>query len=151
VEQLGKIIPGVFQRHMLRSDGATVHVIASLWSEIVGKHVAGRSRPVFLHKGKLVLESDWASWAIQLQQMSRQLCAKINDFLGRDLVLEIEIKLIPEMRPRVNEKAAVPGPEAEFAVDPHLLPETSGLDAEMAKLVSESFVKYFARPKRMVD
>lgn len=150
MEQLGKIIPGVFQRHMLRSDAATVYVVASLWPEIVGKHVAGHSRPAFFHKGRLTLESDWTSWAVQLQQMSWELRAKINDFLRRDLVQEIEIRLVPEIRVGVAGRSKLREPEAEIAGSSLSLPETSGLDADMSKLVSESFLKYFTRRKRMV-
>ncbi|MBZ5514373.1 MAG: hypothetical protein LAN62_05940 [Acidobacteriia bacterium] len=46
MEEVGKILPGVFKRHLRPSDPAYVDVLASLWPRLVGKAIAAQSWPV---------------------------------------------------------------------------------------------------------
>ncbi len=67
--------------------------IWGLWDEVVGRVVAENAQPEAF-KGKLLLVRVGSSpWAQQLSFMKREIIAKVNEALGRELVEEIRFKV----------------------------------------------------------
>lgn len=76
-----------------RDSDKELTVIWSLWDTAVGKAVAENARPEAF-KGKLLLVNVTNSiWLHQLQFLKKEIIAKINDAMGKELVEEIKFKI----------------------------------------------------------
>lgn len=93
--------------------------LSSSWPHVVGKTLAAHTRPLRCEKGCLVVEAD-AKWHKQLQHMTRDFCARINEAWGSTLIREVKFmatKRIATMdRARGNGNASAarggkPGPK----------------------------------------
>ncbi len=60
------------------------------WSDIVGDIVAEQSRAVRLEKGKLYIIVENASWRYQLFTMKTDIIEKINAYIGKKVVNDIQ-------------------------------------------------------------
>jgi len=64
--------------------------LASSWSAIVGNALAAHTRPVRCSAGCLDLSADGNSWQKQLESMQREICARINQAWGGNLIREVK-------------------------------------------------------------
>lgn len=150
MEEVGKILPAVLKRQVQRNEPLLVEILAPLWPRVVGKGIALQSRPVAFAAGTLTLTTSCPSWAAQLRQMSAEVCARINSYLGASPVKKLRVDLVLKMDP--------PGPATpseKFISGPENAdrdaPEGAGhLEPEISRILSRSFGKYFARPRTKV-
>jgi predicted nucleic acid-binding Zn ribbon protein len=61
------------------------------WAEVVGDHVAVRSEPIKLEKGRLTVRVEGGAWAAELALLGHELATRAARFLGRDLVQEVAV------------------------------------------------------------
>ena len=64
MEELGKILPAIWKRHMQRGNPHLLDILASLWPQVVGKPLARYCRPVRLEGSTLTLGTPDAEWAL---------------------------------------------------------------------------------------
>ncbi|HWF39177.1 MAG TPA: DUF721 domain-containing protein [Candidatus Acidoferrales bacterium] len=83
-EILGKVV-----RKIDRPEAALAWLTSS-WTTIVGKTLAGHTRPIRCEKGNLEIAADGKGWRKQLESMKTEFCARINQAWGGKLVREIK-------------------------------------------------------------
>jgi predicted nucleic acid-binding Zn ribbon protein len=95
-------------RRMKRPE-ATVAWLASAWPTIVGKMLAAHTRPLRCENGLLEIAADRKDWKSQLEPMTHEFCARINQAWGGRLVTEV--KFVGTARAAVKPGASKPGPK----------------------------------------
>ena len=70
MEEIGKILPAVFKRHVRPSDPSRLELLASLWPRLVGKAIARQSWPVAFEAGTLRVATSCPTWATQLRRLA---------------------------------------------------------------------------------
>lgn len=93
MEEIGKIIPGVFKAHWRGAEVPLVEVLGPLWARVVGKGIAQNSRPVAFAAGTLTLETPCSTWAAELRKMAEEIRASTNSFLGQSVVKKLRVRL----------------------------------------------------------
>ena len=91
MEEIGKILPRVFERRAAQQDAGLSEFLAAVWGRVAGTAVAAHSRPVALTGGALTLAVSSAAWAVALRKMSEELRAAVNGYLGRAAVRKLRI------------------------------------------------------------
>jgi predicted nucleic acid-binding Zn ribbon protein len=79
---------GRVARKLNRPEAALAWLSAS-WPQIVGKTLAAHTRPLDCAKGRLEIAAD-AKWHNQLEHMTRDFCARINEAWGAMLIHEVK-------------------------------------------------------------
>ena len=148
VDEIGKILPSWFRKQIRRADPHLLEILLPMWPRIAGKTMALHSQPAFFASGVLTVTTDCATWGTQLRQMTEEIRAEINGFLGVPMVKKLRIKTVTEPSlfslPRPSRPAAPPAPAlGEQAVD-----TTAIADREIASALATSFAKYFNRSRR---
>ena len=148
MDEIGKILPSLFRKQIRRAEPHLLEILLPLWPRIAGKTMAQHSQPAFFASGVLTLATDCATWGTQLRQMTEEIRAEINGFLGQPIVKKLRIKTVtqPDLfsPPRRSRGAALPAPPlAEQAMD-----TDSIADPEIASALASSYAKYFNRPRR---
>lgn len=89
---IGHILPRVLQSCRPQSDQDLIRVW-DLWDAAVGAAIAADAQPEAF-KGKiLIVRVSSSTWIHHLQFLKKDIIAKINDALGRELVGEIKFKI----------------------------------------------------------
>jgi hypothetical protein len=148
VEELGKLLPAIWKRHAQRANPHLADILASLWPQVVGKPLAQHCRPVGLEGGRLTLGTADADWAVQLRFMSEEIRAEINSFLGSPAVKKLFVKHVPGLKLA----AALHQNDTAPVIPANRPPLDAGgakLDREVARILAQSYAKYFARPGKM--
>jgi len=150
VEEIGKLLPAVFKRQVRRNDPKVIEILAPLWARVVGKGIALQSRPTAFEAGTLTIVTSCPTWAAQLRQMSEEVRAQVNNYLGGAIVKKLRLRVIleadPVNAPAPQEKVTL---EGEPTQEP--LPEGAAqLEPEMTGMIERSYAKYFARKKNKV-
>ncbi len=145
MEEIQRILPSVLMNHLTRSDTALLGVLTPLWPRFVGEAIARQCRPVAYTSGTLTIGTSSPTWAIQLRQLSAEICARLNEYLGREIIKKV----------RVREDLRVVCAESrnDGAAQPSDLRGVGWLDApdsndEVTDIVRRSYAKYFARHNR---
>lgn len=89
MERAGDLLARVARQ--LRRPEAPVAWLASSWPGIVGKTIAAHARPVRCKEGRLEITVDGTVWQRELENMSRDLCDRINSAWGGKLVREVTL------------------------------------------------------------
>jgi hypothetical protein len=71
--------------------GMALGRLARSWDQVVGERLAGRSAPVSLEKGGLVVSAASSSWAAQVTFLSREIVRRANDILGFEEVHSVRV------------------------------------------------------------
>jgi hypothetical protein len=152
VEEVGRILPSVVGRHMQGIGPRLVQVLSALWPRAVGKGIAEHSRPVSFLSGTLTLATACPSWATQLGQMREEVRAGINGFLGQPLVRNVRVRHTPSLvleggEGKVETRNGKLEPARSELTSRGFKPalELTNLDPEIARLVEETFAKYFSK------
>ncbi len=146
VEELGKILPSVFRQHFRGNSPAVVEVLAPLWVQIVGAQLAEHCRPAGFEAGTLVLATACPSWAAQLRQMTEEIRARVNSYLGAPVARRVRIRevlrldLIEEAHPLAGGHR---GGEL-FAA-----PRIGGLEPGMNRVAGRPSLRHWAGHGRM--
>jgi len=148
VDEIGKILPSLFRKQIRRAEPHLLDILLPLWPRIAGKTMAKHSQPAFFASGVLTLATDCATWGTQLRQMTEEIRAGINGFLGQPIVKKLRIKTVtqPDLfsPPRPSRLTALPAP----AVVKQAVDTTAIADAEIVSALATSYAKYFNRPRR---
>jgi hypothetical protein len=151
MEEIGKVLPAIFKRHVERLDPPLIEILAPLWVRVAGRAIATHSRPAAFGAGTLTLVTPCSSWAAQIRQMAGEIRAEINDFLGGAVVKKVRVEHVPDpSSPNVETRSSKieARDQAKFRISDFDF--LSKLDPEMACVVEQSFAKYFSRRgKRM--
>lgn len=151
MEEISKILPAVLRRHARRDRPPVVEMLAPLWSQVAGEAIAAQSRPVAFEAGRLTLATACPTWAAQLAQLQGQILAAINAFLGRTLVKELRVRVVAEaVVTQTKAAAAIAANESQAAAANLPAPPAlrdSRLDAEIARVLAQSYSKYFSRAR----
>jgi hypothetical protein len=148
MDEIGKILPAWLRKQIRRADPHLLDILLPLWPRIAGKTMAQHSQPALFASGVLTVTTDCATWGTQLRQMTEEIRAEINGFLGQPVVKKLLIKTVtvPSLfsLPRPARETAPPAPvRGEQAMD------TTGIaDPEIAAALATSYAKYFERHRR---
>ena len=73
-------------------DGAlALAQLRARWADVVGDHIASRSEPIKLEKGRLTVRVEGGPWAAELALLGHELATNAARFLGHDLVQEVAV------------------------------------------------------------
>jgi hypothetical protein len=167
VEEIGKVLPFVFRSYLQRLEPRVAEILAPLWSHVVGEPIAQHSQPVAFASGTLRLATSCPTWAAQLRHLSEEIRLEVNRYLGRAVVKRLSIRHSSNWDPLPRRsKAAIqgsastvklgspsrswPGPRPGGSpLGPEARPQASRrhpeLDPEIARILEQSFTKYFSR------
>jgi hypothetical protein len=91
LEEVGKILPRVFEARAGKRDARLSEILAPLWGRVAGPAIAAQSCPEGFVGGTLTLGVSSAAWAVALKKMSEELRAAINRYLGNNAVRKLRI------------------------------------------------------------
>ncbi len=91
MEEISHLMLTVLKPHVRRSDASAVGFFAAFWGTIVGRAIAGNSRPIAFADGTLTLETDCPNWTVQLQSLEREIREAVNRFLGEPRVTSLRV------------------------------------------------------------
>jgi len=100
MEAVGNLLPAIFKKQMRRDDTRVVELLIPFWQKAAGRGIAENSTPVHFGAGTLTLETTCPTWAIQLRNMTEEIRAGINDFMGAPIVKTIRVQLAPALGQR---------------------------------------------------
>ena len=148
MDEIGKVLPALFKKQIGRSEPHLLDILVPLWPRIVGRIMAEHSQPAAFASGLLTLNTDSATWAVQLRHMTEEIRGGVNKFLGRAIVKKLRIKTASGRSlfatPRPAGRIAAPArPQAENSMNTESI-----TDPEIAAALANSFAKYFNRPGR---
>jgi len=150
VEEIGKLLPAIFKRQVRRNEPKVVEILAPLWMRVVGKGIALQSRPTAFEAGTLTIVTACPTWAAQLRQMSEEVRAQVNNYLGGAIVKKLRVRVSLEADP-VEASALQKAVALEGGPARQPLPVGAAqLEPEMTGMIERSYAKYFARRKSKV-
>jgi predicted nucleic acid-binding Zn ribbon protein len=103
MQRAGDVLGGAMRR--MKRPEATLAWLVGSWPKIVGKTLAAHTRPLQCQAGQLRIAADGKGWKSQLEEMSNEFCARINQAWGGKLIREV--KFVPAPR----SAAGKPGPK----------------------------------------
>jgi hypothetical protein len=86
--RLGDVLSGVVARLGLERDLDDYRLLQA-WDEIVGPQVARNAQPMKLDARRLVVAVKNATWLQELTLLRRDICLRLNEWMGRDVVREL--------------------------------------------------------------
>jgi predicted nucleic acid-binding Zn ribbon protein len=89
MQRAGEFLGRVVRR--LERPEAALAWLAGSWPSVVGKALAAHTRPVRCAAGRLEIAADRRAWQKQLEEMKREICARVNQAWGGDLVHEVKL------------------------------------------------------------
>ncbi len=100
MKPLASLLPDLFRQYA--ADGPwPEQVAAGLWKEIVGEHLARRTRPVKITRSKLVVLVPSSAWKRQLSSLRGEIVSRLNQVLGAGITrVEFRIDSTVEQAPR---------------------------------------------------
>jgi predicted nucleic acid-binding Zn ribbon protein len=103
MERAGSFLGQVVRR--IEQPQATFAWLAGSWASVVGRALAAHTRPVRCHDHCLELAADGKAWQSQLECMQHELCARINQAWGGNLVCEVRFVSAPSAARRIPHEA----------------------------------------------
>lgn len=88
MERAGEFLGRAVRR--LGDPAAALAWLTAAWSEIAGPALAAHTRPMRCEKNRLEIAADGKTWRRQIEGMSREFCARINQEWGAALVHEVK-------------------------------------------------------------
>jgi len=148
VDEVGRILPLIFKKQIRRSEPHLLDIMVPLWSRIAGKIMAQHSRPVAFDAGVLTLTTDCPTWGGQLRQMTEEIRAGVNSFLGQTIVKKVVVKKVAQPGLFFAEEKMGKGRPYTMPAGPGPVDTGSLIDPEMRRAIAGSYAKYFARHPR---
>jgi predicted nucleic acid-binding Zn ribbon protein len=110
MQKAGDLLGGAVRK--LKRPEATIAWLTSAWPTIVGKMLAAHTRPLRCENGRLEIAADRKDWKSQLEPMTREFCARINQAWGSTLVREVKFVSTPRSAFKASDGDGVkPGPK----------------------------------------
>jgi predicted nucleic acid-binding Zn ribbon protein len=86
-----ELLPGILGR-IAKESGRATH-LAALWDELVGDTIARNTWPTAIEGGTLVITVASARWAHELSARESELCARVQEKLGKSVVRQLVFRL----------------------------------------------------------
>jgi len=105
------------------------------WDEVVGPTIARNAQPQKLSANRLVIAVRNAGWMQELTMLRRDLCDRLNAWMGREVIKEIFLvvgKIDSEDRPRLRSRPRAVSPGEDEPRPARVSPEE--LEAAIARL-----------------
>lgn len=99
MEEIRKLLPLVFRQHVRGSRPAVVEILGPLWVQIAGRQLAEHCRPAEFEAGTLTLVTACPSWAAQLRQMTEEIRARVNSYLGAPVTRRVRVREVMKLSP----------------------------------------------------
>jgi hypothetical protein len=64
-----------------------------VWDKAVGDTIAQQAQPAFMRGGVLFVKCASSAWMQQLQFMKGQICAQLNQLLGKEVIKDIRFQM----------------------------------------------------------
>jgi predicted nucleic acid-binding Zn ribbon protein len=64
-----------------------------VWDKAVGDTIAQQAQPAFMRGGVLFVKCSSSAWMQQLQFMKGQICAQLNQLLGKEVIKDIRFQM----------------------------------------------------------
>jgi predicted nucleic acid-binding Zn ribbon protein len=112
MERASKLIRG------LRLPGGTLSgedLACAVWPQAVGKKIADHTRAARLVRTRLVIEVEDVTWQRQLNALSRHIVSNLAQILGKEMVEDVEFRVVPRRREPQRAAEAIPGLLADDA------------------------------------
>ncbi len=90
-------------------------IVRQAWGHIAGRQIAQRSQVFRIFNDILIVHVPDKTWRRQLHRFEAQLVARVNYFMGRDVVRSLDFRVDPSMPARIPPKAAEPRAAAAAA------------------------------------
>jgi hypothetical protein len=148
VDEIGKLLPFMFRKQIRRAEPHLLEILIPLWPRIVGRTMAQHSQPAAFGSGVLTLTTDCATWGAQLRQMTEEIRAEINSFLGQPAVKKLRVKNITQLDLFASARLSSGTAARDLAFKEEPVDTASIPDPELARVIASSYAKYFARPRR---
>ena len=91
MEKVANILANTIKHMGLQKKYNAQSVIAH-WRKIVGDDISSHTYPVLVQSGILVISVNNSVWCHHLSMMKESIIAKINDFIGEKLILDIRFQ-----------------------------------------------------------
>lgn len=142
MKPLASLLPDLFRRYA--ADGPWPEQVATaLWSEIVGKHLARRTRPVEISRSRLVVLVPSSGWKRQLRALRGEIVSRLNRALGTNITrISFRIDSTVEQAPSTPPPA--PPRRTSTPVD---LPLQGIADEELRARIQAAAAACLDRPK----
>jgi len=103
------------------------------WDDVVGKTIARNAQPARLDGARLVVAVRNSSWMQELSLLQRELVARLNEHMGREVVRELffVVGKIEENAPPAQSRRPVPAAPAKPPVDLTRLDPPRGMSPEL--------------------
>ncbi len=72
-------------------------VVRAAWAQLVGPHIAARSRVFRLYKQTLIVHVSDRNWQKQLHRMERRLLARVQAMLGASYITGMDFRVDPAL------------------------------------------------------
>jgi hypothetical protein len=107
-QALGEVIRGVLGTGPMRS-GMALGRLARSWDQVVGERLAGRSSPLRLERGGLVVSVASSSWGAQVTFLAEEIGRRANDILGSEEVRSVRVVVGPAEQTAPGSRRWPPG------------------------------------------
>lgn len=91
IEPIGNVLNDILDKFRLRDTYHRSH-IPDYWNEIVGSMVSAVSKTGKLENGILTVRVSSPVWRTELILRREELCSKLNEKIGVDMIREINIR-----------------------------------------------------------
>ena len=106
MKPLAGLLPDLFRQYAAQGPGPE-QVAAALWNEIVGEHLARRTRPVKISRSTLVVLVPSRTWKRQLSSLRSEMVRRLNQVLGIE-VKRVEFRIDSTVEQAPPEPAPAP-------------------------------------------
>jgi len=97
---LGDVLDGLLQREEVFARGLPIATLADGWRGVVGERLAGKTAPVSLDAGVLVVSAPSGPWGVQLGFLAEEIRRKANEALGSEDVRRVRVVIRQEQQNR---------------------------------------------------
>ncbi len=141
MEEIAKILPSILKQQVQRRDPPVVEILAPLWPRVAGKAMSECCQPVDFSAGTLTLATESACWDTQLRQMTEEIRAEINRYLGGPIVQRLRVQRVRRLKP------AALGPEV-LPASPRAAKASARTGSALADAVARSYDRAIIRRHR---
>jgi hypothetical protein len=89
--RLRDLLPGAALSAGMDERAVDASRIFRRWRDVVGRHIADHATPSSLRRGVLRVRADSPVWASEIGYLGEEICARVNEAAGCDLVREVRV------------------------------------------------------------
>jgi len=93
MQSLAELLPELLREHLDRPE-IQQEMMRIAWNQCVGQKIRAVSKPFSFHNGILVVEVSHSQWKTILASMKGEIVPKINRYLGKGLLKDLQITVV---------------------------------------------------------